>query len=114
MFSVFERRMETTADFLKYVMQSGMGVYHKKLIQQYAWNKWPEKDTDTMLFLYQEAVTGLDYLNFLKYRDEINAKLQEQMEQYREFHATYHIDIDKLKTVFASMLDEQNNFMGNA
>lgn len=79
------RHMNLATQLIKWALLSGMGYMtdmHRRLYY-YAYSEEPENDDATVVALYQEAVAGLEYINLLKHREEIQAQLKERIAEWR-------------------------------
>lgn len=105
---VFKWRMDWTEDLMRRVMTSGLGIVFEhcypsrrnskvSILHDYAWNMWAEADLDTLLLIYKEAYSGIQYVDLLLNREYLNKSFKQYVSEQKEFHATYRLDIDKLK-----------------
>ena len=105
---IFNLRMDYTEDLMRRVMTSGLFIVFENcypsarnnavsILHDYALNTWAEADLSTLMLIYNEAYAGIQYVDFLLNRSSLNESFKQYVSEQKEFHATYHLDIDKLK-----------------
>lgn len=112
--------MSNSAELMRWTALAGLthpSLYEGrvwKYFVRYSWNKFAERDESAIVMAYRLAVAGLDYINSLKIQTDVNTQLKERLNEYKQFCEEYHLDIEKIKEVFHSYVEQETSLYTKA